>query len=384
LFFLIAGFVYSLHLGNDLRFPDEREYYTLAKNLAEGHGYTLDGENPSAYRTPGYPIFLSFFVKIGATPVFLRYLNFIALAICLYIIRAILRRENAESGAALSSLLLVSYGVLFYTAGTLYPQTIFTLVLLLVFWLTIGQHFSYLRTLIFGLLSAFLIMLHPTAIFIPPLIILWMSYPDKWQVIGKAALSALIVIACFSIWTYRNYKAFDSFVPISTLGGNLLYIGNNQNTDVIVWFDSLTEDVMRKTNRMNEVERDRFYKKEAVRFWKEHPKRAIELYILKFLNHFNFQNRFYVDSEFNRLKSIIMFVTYYPLLICLVVRLCFIPKIRLSRVEVLFVLIYFISALFHAIFLTRIRYRLPYDVMLIAHIGIMYSLLINRINSSLS
>lgn len=131
LFFLIAGFLYSLHLGDSFRFPDEREYYTLAKHLVEGNGYTLDGENPTALRPPGYPVFLSFFVIFGASPVFLRYLNFIALSLCLYIVRAILRRENAEAGAAFSAFLLVGYGVLFYTAGTLYPRTICALVLML-------------------------------------------------------------------------------------------------------------------------------------------------------------------------------------------------------------------------------------------------------------
>ena len=192
----------------------------------------------------------------------------------------------------------------------------------------------------------------------------------------------LIVIACFSIWTYRNYQVFGVFIPLSTHGGDAFYAGNNPDADVSAWFNSLTdEEVRHKTKRMNEVEMDRFFKKEAVKFWKENPGRGVELYLLKFLNYFDFQNRFYINSEFNQLKSIIMFVTYYPILICLVVRLYFIPKIRLSRLEVLLVLTYLTSALFHAVFVTRIRYRLPYDVLLITHIGIMYSLLINRIKS---
>jgi hypothetical protein len=57
LFFLIAGLLYSFHLGNKLSFYDEWEYYTYAKNIAEDHGYTLDGKTPSTWRTPGYPLF---------------------------------------------------------------------------------------------------------------------------------------------------------------------------------------------------------------------------------------------------------------------------------------------------------------------------------------
>ncbi len=381
LFFLIAGLIYSLHLGDNFRFPDERQYYTLAKNLAEGRGYTLDGVNPSAYFPPAYPVFLSLFVKFGASPVFLRYLNFIALAMCVYIARAILRRENAEPGAALSSLLLAGYGVLFFTAGTLYTQTMFTLVLMLVFWLVTGPHFSYLHAVIFGFLSALMIMLHSTAIFIPPVIVLWMFVPRNWHIIRKATVSALVVIACFSIWTYRNYKAFDAFIPMSTHGWDTLYSGNNPNAKVTAWHKSMTKEILNEARRLNQMEREAFYRKKVLQFWKENPGGAIKLYLLKLLNHFNFQNKFYMESEFSRLKSFIMFVTYYPLLICLIARLFFIPKVRLSRVEVLFVLIYIASALFHAIFITRIRFRLPYDALLIVHIGIMFSLVLNWIKS---
>jgi hypothetical protein len=381
LFFLIAGLIYSIHLGDYFRFPDEIQYYTLAKNLAEGHGYTLDGVKPSAYLPPGYPIFLSLFVKFGASPVFLRYLNFIALALCVYITRAILRRENAEAGAALSSLLLVGYGVLFYTAGTLYTQTMLTLVLMLVFWLTTGPHFSYLHAVIFGLLSAFMVMLTSASLFVPPLIVFWMFFPNKWHIIRKATVSALIVIACFSMWTYRNYKAFDAFIPMTNHGWDTFYTGNNPNVTVTAWHTSMPKEIIDEAYSLNEVEREAFYKKKVLKFWKENPGGAIKLYLLKLLNHFNFQNKFYIKSQFNRLKSFIMFVTYYPLLICLLARLFFIPKVRLSKVEVLFVLVYIASALFYAIFITRIRFRLPYDSLLIVHIGIMFSLVLNWIKS---
>ena len=73
-----------------------------------------------------------------------------------------------------------------------------------------------------------------------------------------------------------------------------------------------------------------------------------------------------------------MFLTYYPILLCLIFRLFYIHKQPLSRVEVLFVLIYFGSAFFYSVFIPRIRYRLPFDVLLIAHVGIIFSLLVDR------
>ncbi len=378
---VLCGFIYSYFLGNDLRFPDEKAYYTYSTNLIQGLGYTLDGEHPSSWRTPGYPVFMAIFVYFGASPIFLRCLNFIALALCIYTIRSILRRAGAESGTAFSAILILGYGVLFYTAGTLYPQTLFSLFLLFLFRIAISREFTYGKAVLFGLTGAILIMLHPTAIFIPPLIIVCMILPANWSVIGKGIVSGLVIIACFAPWIYRNYLIYDAFIPISAHGGDTLYWGNNPNTNVNVWYKSITEDITEQTIGMTEVEEDRFYKKQALLFWQEHTGDAIKLYFKKLLHHFNFYNDYHVQSESSRLKNFIMFITYYPLLLCLFIRIFFSRKIPLSRIEFLFISIYLGSAFFHAIFLTRIRFRLPYDVLLITHIGIMFSLLNNWVKN---
>lgn len=383
-FLIVAGLIYSYSLGNELRFPDEKAYYTYAVNLTQGLGYTLDGKTPSSWRTPGYPVFLSLFVYCGATPIFLRFLNFIALAACLYVMRSILERTNAGKGAAFSGILLLGYGVLFYTAGTLYPQTLFSLFLLLLFRIAITREFTYKKAILYGLVGAILIMLHPTAIFIPPLVVACMILPNNWSLISRGIVSGLIIIICFVPWVYRNYLIYDAFIPISAHGGDTLYWGNNPNTNFDAWYETITEDIAKQTIGMSEVEEDRFYKKKAYEFWKNQPGAAMKLYIKKFLYHFNFQNKYKIQSESSNIKSIIMFVTYYPLLLCLLLRLLFAGKVPLSRAEYLFVTIYLVSALFHAIFLTRIRFRLPYDVLLITHIGIMFTLLSNWLQAKKS
>jgi len=379
LFVLIGGFGYSLYLGDSLRFPDERHYHLLADNLAGGRGYTFDGVNPSAWRTPGYPIFLAVFIKMGCSISLLRYLNFLALAGGLFIIRSILRLEKHQGGASISSLLILGYPVLFYTAGTLYPQTVFTFLLLALCRLIITPRYGLFHGALFGLISAVLIMLHPTAIFIPPLMYIWKWYPDNWKVCAPALLSVLALSLVFAPWVYRNYRAFDAFVPLSLHGGDTLYWGNNPHTDIDAWYKSITKDIEKQTIGMSEVEENKFFRDMAVRFWLDHPRDAAALYLQKLIHHFNYRNKFYVHSEFNVYKSIVMFITYYPLLFLLVLRLLLSYKVPLSRTEFLLVAIYLGSALFHAIFLTRIRFRLPYDVLLITHIGIMFSLLTERL-----
>jgi hypothetical protein len=383
LFFLIAGFAYSLYLGDVIRFPDEKQYYNIARNLAAGNGYSINGIDPTAIRPPIYPLFMAFFIKLGAPIFILRFLNFIALALCVYVIRSILRHEKAQCGAGLSAILLSGYGVLFYTAGTLYTQTFYTLILLVIIRLAVVNDFGWLQAVFLGLLSALLIMVHPTGVFIPPLVVIWLFFPRNYHIIKKGIAAALVAVACISIWSYRNYKVFDRFIPITSHGGDTLYIGNNPHTSLTGWYNYIYDDYYIEANKLPETEQNSFYLHKTKQFWTEHTGAALKLYFVKLLDYFNFRNNLYLSSEFDILRSAIMFVTYYPLLICLVLRLLFIGKIPLSKTEALLVAIYLVSALFHAVFLPRIRFRLPYDAMLIAHIGIMFSLLRRNVQAAL-
>ncbi len=374
LFFLSAGFCYSLYLGDVIRFPDERQYYQIGLNLVAGNGYSINGTEPTAIFPPIYPLFLALFIRLGAPIFLLRFLNFIALSLCAYVIRSILRHEKAQCGAGVSAILMISYGVLFYTAGTLYTQTIYTLILLIIIRLAIVKNFGYRQAVMLGLLSALLIMTHPTGVFIPPLVVLWLFFPRNYPMIGKGIVAAIVAVMCISIWSYRNYKVFDRFIPITSHGGDTLYIGNNPNTSLSGWYNYIYDDYYIEAGKLPEIEQNSFYLRKTMEFWTEHTGAALKLYLLKLLDYFNFRNNLYLSNEFDILRSVIMFVTYYPLLICLFLRLLASGRVPLSKTESLLVAIYLVSALFHALFLPRIRFRLPYDAMLIAHIGIMFSL----------
>jgi hypothetical protein len=372
---LLAGLLYSIHLGNHLIYPDAKLYYAIAVNVAGGHGYSLNGIEPTAYFTPGYPLFLALFLKCGASIIVLRYLNFIILAACVYVVRSILRSSNGAAGAPLSAILLLSYGVLFYTAGTLYTQTLYTLLLLLNIRLAIVPRFGYRHALLLGILSALIIMVHPTGVLIPPLIVLWLFFPANRHIIGKGAFAALVAVVCISPWAYRNYQLFDRFIPITSHGADTLFVGNNPQTSLDEWYKYTETNAYREANKLPLEEQNSYYMKQIVAFWTNQTGDAVRLYFLKLVDYFNYRNNLSTRSESSGLRDVIMFITYYPLLLCLVLRLLFTAEIPLSRIETLLVTIYLASALFHAVFIPRIRFRLPYDTVLITHIGIMYALL---------
>ncbi len=381
IFVMVAGIVYSFIKGTCLNFPDERQYFSIALNIASGRGFSLDGMSPTALFPPGWPFVLAFLIKLGASCTVLHMVNFLFLAASIYVMRSILAHEKALAGAAVSSILAICYCVLFYTAGTLYPQTLFTLLVLLLIRAALDAAGSLKYALFFGLMCGLVILVHSTGVFIPPVVGLWIIFScrDRKAAFKRVAVAAMVASACVLTWTTRNYVVFHRFIPLTTHGGDTLYIGNNPHTSLRAWYNYVDDEFYQRVSRLPEAEQNRYYVAKTLEFWTKKPWDALKLYLVKLADYFNFYNNLFA-TKFDALKRIVMFVTYYPLLACLILRLFHARRIPLSPVERLFVIIYFASALFHALFVPRIRFRLPYDVILITHIGIMFSVLIKRQN----
>src|SRR6188768_2208320 len=54
---LVLGAAYSRHLGSELRYSDEREYWEIADSLVTGHGFRW--RDDVAFRPPVYPLLMS-------------------------------------------------------------------------------------------------------------------------------------------------------------------------------------------------------------------------------------------------------------------------------------------------------------------------------------
>ena len=96
----------------------------------------------------------------------------------------------------------------------------------------------------------------------------------------------------------------------------------------------------------------------------QHPARWVLLYALKFLNWFNFKNALKTKEESSTLKWTVSFVTWYSLLALALCRICFDVR-RLSADEICLCVVYLTSAAAYAVFFTRLRYRMPFDCIVI-------------------
>ncbi|MCS6830627.1 MAG: hypothetical protein RMM08_01445 [Armatimonadota bacterium] len=362
-FIILAGSLYSVRQGADLRFSDERDYWAIAGNIVEKRIYSLDGAKPTAYRPPGYPLWLAAIRQLGGGVQAARVANYFLLAATVLLLFVLLRRLHSERAGAIAVLLVCCYPVLFYTAGTLYPQTLAGFLLVAFVYLTFA-HLNLTRAMLAGTAMGWLTLTVPTMLFVlaAALPFIWRR-PAGWLLI---AVMMLFTGVCVGAWAARNYLTFRAFVPFSTNSGVNLLLGNSPKATA---WSGVSTDISAYAERargMSEVQRDAFYRREALRFVTESKGRALTLYLQKVLHHFHYRNRLATRAEASPLRDLLMLVTYYPLLVLGGLRLALHKKYPLSPLEGYLVALYLLEALVQAIFFTRIRFRLPFDLLLIA------------------
>ena len=381
LILVLAGALYSFHLGTVLRYPDERDYMTLAQNLAEKGIFSLDGSQSTAYRPPGYPGFLTPFLFLGLNVLVMRMTNFLVLAGCFFLLFRILKCIDDTSLASLGVVLALCYPAAFYSAGTLLPQTIGTAFLLLSVVLALAPIGVTVRgAFLLGIVMGLAILNIPAFIFSALIFSLWIAYRSlKSRPLAKVAAIGLGLALIVGPWTLRNHHLLGQFVLVSTNGGvNLLY----GNSDQAVAESGATLDLSRywaHVEGLNEAQKDSAYAAIAVQYMKEHPAQTARLYLAKLVHFFAFRDTVATSSESDALAFVVMLVTYAPLLIVLAWRLVLFRSRRFRPAEILLLSLYFGNAFFHALFFTRIRFRIPFDFLLIATVSLFLSdLLMDR------
>jgi hypothetical protein len=372
---VVAGLVYSYWLSSNLRYPDEEDYYVLACHLATRGEFTLNGEQPTAIRPPAYAFLLSLLLRLGAGVVQLRAFNFALLGGCLLLTYFILRERLSDLAGAIGAALIVCYPVFFYTAGTLFPQTFGAFVFLLILYVL-----SYITTchpnstchkkalsitpfVIIGFLFGLLLLAIPAFVFSLLIVCIWTVIAVGKLKYGITILTIALLIV--SLWSVRVYFVFRSFVFISANSGIMLLAGNSENTTAN---SGITTDISNYTNKtvtLNELQRDAYYRAKAIEFIRKNPRRVIQLYLAKIGNYFNYYNDLQIKGEQSSINNFVMLLTYYPLLFLALMRIVSLKYLSLSIFEWLLMLLYIGDACFSAVFFTRIRYRLPFDFLLI-------------------
>lgn len=270
---------------------DGKEYDTYAWNVAQGNGYrgmspdVADQNHLTAYRPPGPSL-----VWAGLYSVFGHRYDVIRIANCLFGALTVLfvfeigrRCYDDRVGLFAAVIYAVFPTALINTVG-LMSEPLGNLSFLAFIWasLVFGERPTWRSAAIAGVMCGIAIQMRANAILMMPFLALWVlwQFRNRWQAMLQACLIPILAVAMMIPWTVRNYIVFDTFIPMSTMGGSVLLQGNN---DVVandpelygynVWDTTIPEyrDALKSAG--DEVERDRRAKEFAVAWIKSHPEK---------------------------------------------------------------------------------------------------------------
>lgn len=377
LLYLLAGVIYSVVVDPVARFPDEQDYLKLSYNLVHGPGYSMDGVHLTACRPPGYAFFLAGIRAIGGGFISFRIVQFLLQGATILLLYRLCSETKMFAGLLIVTSLVICYPVLFYTSATLYPQTLSGFFFILSLTLMLVSPRGLALNMAAGFSFGVLILVVPTFLF-TMVVALGAAYFLK---ILRRRDVLLITVAAFLIvgtWTGRNAICFHRFVPIASNSGMNFLEGNNGQATAYEGAANLgmapyNENVSKLG--LDEFQSDHFYREAAMTWIETHPAKAFVLYLEKVLNFFNIMNVYssQIHAEVSVGKQVVMAASYLLLLGLLGWRLIEIKRFPLSRREIFFLVVYVLSAFTAAIFITRIRLRLPYDYLIIAIISLSLS-----------
>ncbi len=207
---------------------DQGLYHELARSLANGQGFSLEGE-ASSDRSPGYPAFLALIYRFVSTDLFTVFIiqSIISALCCGFVILLAMRLSNNRLTAILSGLMMAFYLPMALLDTLLLTEVLFLPFTLLVIAFTEAAVRSHKLTywVMAGLSTGLACYVRPTAFVFPMMIIvvaLFSRMPLKKAIIGS--------IACFSVafivllpWMLRNKSQFGEFTFFPHESGYTIY-----------------------------------------------------------------------------------------------------------------------------------------------------------------
>ncbi len=361
---------YVITLEDRFYFPDSVRYDRIASELIQGEGFS------SSFTAPLYPVFLSWvYTLFGHSLLTVRIIHSI-IGTASVLIMYLLGREMFSEKAGLTAALLGSvYPFFIFFTGLVLTETlfIFLLLCLVLFFRKITVQIlpgsagttpitnKNLRAglgyaICTGILAGVSILIKPAMLYFLLFfftLILVIYRGRRKRISLHALLICLIAGFVISPWAYDNYKRTGKFIFLTTGGGYTLYESNNPRAtggpagERIVWSEEM--------KKMDKVELDKHFKREAVLFIKNNPRRFLELAVIKIRRFWSFTPN--AGGYQNRKYKTISTLSYGPIVLLALWQVAATRK-RWRELAFLYLPILFFTLL-HTVILGSLRYRIP-------------------------
>lgn len=316
--FVLMGFMVRLgvtiHVG--LNAPpkpgsDAAEYDSYAWNLANGHGYSgispdvknADGRllvHTSAYRAPGTSFFWAALYRLsGHRYDALRIAQCLLGALTIPLTYAIGRRCFDGNVALLSAAIYTFWptSLIYSTELGSEPLYAFLLCWSILAALKFAEKPTWLNAEAAGLLLGLAMLTRPNAVLMVGLLVPWTLWEFRRtpKVLVRGLAISALAIATLIPWTVRNFRAFHSFIPFESGGGDVALgsynrVVANDPRYYGYWVyptSELPEYREQLTAPNNEVVRDHVEMQLAFQWIRQHPDMWWYLLRMRFIRSWN-------------------------------------------------------------------------------------------------
>jgi 4-amino-4-deoxy-L-arabinose transferase-like glycosyltransferase len=274
---------------------DQKEYDTYAWNVAQGRGYrgmspdVTDQDHLTAYRPPGTSLVWAGLYRVfGHRYDVVRVTHCLVGAATILLVYLIGRRCFGDIVGLLAAVAYTVWPLALFYSVQLLSEPLGTLWFL---WfvlecLRFADRPTTGRAVWAGILLGLAILTRPNPIFMIPLTGVWALWQFRRQrpAILKGLAIPLVAVATLVPWWVRNYAVFHTFIPVSTLGGSGLLMGNNRIVaedpkylGYSIWDTQIPEyrDALQSAN--DEVRRDQIAKALAIQWLRGNPNKWLPL-----------------------------------------------------------------------------------------------------------
>lgn len=293
--FFIYGIIFlaafSLRIGPVLNYSkpfagDEGAYNNLALSIVNSGSYHTED---SYSRPPFYPFFISIaYFLFGQNPIAVRIIQAILDSLmCVLIYKLCYKLFNFPI-ALLASFMSLSYLLFINGASRFLTESIVTFFLFLaVFYIyKMREKLTYRNMSIIGAIAAILTLTKGIFILFLPflfIVILLTTYRHfkLKDVIKKFIVAFIVFLIPITGWTYRNYKVYHAFVPVSTQSGYAFYSCYFPRDGKIFGLNAMDDNVRYAMSLNSQVEMSRYLAKKTSEFIKNHPFKVLKIEMLK-------------------------------------------------------------------------------------------------------
>jgi hypothetical protein len=257
----------------------------IATSLAKGQGFASPfrvDTGPTAWMTPLYPLLLSFIMRIFGVYTYQSWVAAVLMNICFSTFACVPvyftgKRLGGTAVAAIAGWLWAIFpNAILLTFQSLWDTSLSALLGISVVWATLRVSHSKrpVEWWGYGLLWGAALMANASLLSLLPLLLAWAVWRTKDLRNGALALG--MVVLCCLPWTVRNYRVFHTFIPLRSVLGLQLWVGNNPDAKV-VWLGE-------QHPIHDSSERDRYVQMGEIAYMQEKLRNSTD-YIVKHPGH---------------------------------------------------------------------------------------------------